>query len=180
MVTAFSWIPKCKNWVWHYAREIIQASKDVSERFRWHHSRFRQSHNILKAFAIAIRHNRGTTRTELHRVFCRWIYFHLFWEIFSLMLINIFLALLRGREGGNRPHSPPVDPPLVRVSLKANSQQPNWTTNLQFSWVEFGSCEPLYAAVTANKRINTFGLLLERAAAQNVVSKVFFTYLKYI
>jgi len=51
MVKAFSWIPKCKNYcimynlarVWNYAREIIQASKDVSVGCRWYQSRFNGS-----------------------------------------------------------------------------------------------------------------------------------------
>ena len=33
--------------------------------------------NVLKTFEMAIRNNRRTTRTELERVFCRWIYFYL-------------------------------------------------------------------------------------------------------
>ena len=50
--------------------------------------------NVPQNFDMAIWHNRRTTRTELERVFCRWIYFH-------LRSKNIFLALLRGiGEGG--------------------------------------------------------------------------------
>ena len=33
--------------------------------------------NVLTTLEMAIRHNRRTKRTELERVFCRWIYFHL-------------------------------------------------------------------------------------------------------
>ena len=47
--------------------------------------------DVLKTSEIAIRHNRRTTRTELERVFCRWIYFHLRLKI-------IFLALIREGE----------------------------------------------------------------------------------
>jgi len=37
--------------------------------------------NILKTFKIAMRCKRRTTRTELERVFRRWLYFHLRSEI---------------------------------------------------------------------------------------------------
>jgi len=33
--------------------------------------------NVLKTFEMATRHDRRTPKTELDRVFCRWIYFHL-------------------------------------------------------------------------------------------------------
>jgi len=33
--------------------------------------------NVLKTVEMATRHNRWTTRTELERVFCRWIYIQL-------------------------------------------------------------------------------------------------------
>jgi len=39
--------------------------------------------NVLTTLEMAIRHNRRTTRTELERVFCRWIYFHLRSKILS-------------------------------------------------------------------------------------------------
>ena len=38
--------------------------------------------NVLTTFETAIRHNRRTTQTELEKVFCRWIYFHLHSKIF--------------------------------------------------------------------------------------------------
>ena len=45
--------------------------------------------NVLRTLEMAIRHYRRTTRTELERVFCRWIYFHLhtkiFWPSFALI-----------------------------------------------------------------------------------------------
>jgi len=56
------------------------------------------SQNVLKTFERAIGHNRWTTRTELERVFCCWLYFH-------SRSKNILLALFRG--GGGRPHPPP-------------------------------------------------------------------------
>ena len=60
--------------------------------------------NVLETFEIAIRHNRRTRRTELERVFCRWIYFHLRSKIFSW--------LSWGQD--DRPNRPPptMDPPL--------------------------------------------------------------------
>ena len=45
-----------------------------------------------KTFEMAIRHNRRTTRTELERVFCRWIYFHLRSKIFLLALLRSAIA----------------------------------------------------------------------------------------
>ena len=45
--------------------------------------------NVPRAFEMALRHNRRTARTELERVFCRWIHGRLTFQ-------NIFLALLRG------------------------------------------------------------------------------------
>jgi len=39
--------------------------------------------NVLKTFEMAIRHNRQTTRTELERACCRWIYFNLRLKLFS-------------------------------------------------------------------------------------------------
>ena len=56
------------------------------------------SQNVLKTFERAIGHNRWTTRTELERVFCCWLYFH-------SRSKNILLALFRG--GGRSPPSPP-------------------------------------------------------------------------
>ena len=44
--------------------------------------------SVLKTFEMAIRHNRQTTRTELERACCRWIYFNL--------RLNYFLAVLPG------------------------------------------------------------------------------------
>jgi len=48
MVKTYSWIPKCKTKcimynlrVLNYAREIIQACKDISVGCRWYQSRFR-------------------------------------------------------------------------------------------------------------------------------------------
>jgi len=38
--------------------------------------------NVLETFEMAIRHNRRTTRTELERVFCRCIYFHVRSKVF--------------------------------------------------------------------------------------------------
>ena len=35
------------------------------------------SQNVIKTFEMAIRHDRRTIRTELERVFCRWMYFYL-------------------------------------------------------------------------------------------------------
>jgi len=56
--------------------------------------------NVRKTFEMAGRHSRRTTRTELERVFRRWIYFH-------SRSKKYFLALLRGWGGGDRPHRPP-------------------------------------------------------------------------
>ena len=42
--------------------------------------------NVLRTFETAIRHNRRPTRTELERVLCRWVYFHLRSKIFSVSL----------------------------------------------------------------------------------------------
>ena len=40
-----------------------------------------RAQHVLKTFETAIRRKRRTTRTEL-RVFCRWVYFHLYSKIF--------------------------------------------------------------------------------------------------
>jgi len=40
-----------------------------------------RAQHVLKTFEMAIRRKRRTTRTEL-RVFCRWVYFHLYSKIF--------------------------------------------------------------------------------------------------
>jgi len=53
--------------------------------------------NVLKTFEMAIPHDGLTTRTELERVFRRWIYFH-------SRSKKYFLALLRGWGGGDRLH----------------------------------------------------------------------------
>ena len=55
--------------------------------------------NVLKTVEMAIRRNRRATRTELQRVFCRWIYFHSRSKIVSGPL-----------TGGVAPT--PMDPPL--------------------------------------------------------------------
>jgi len=55
--------------------------------------------NVLKTSEMAIPHDGQTTRTELERVFHRWIYFDLLSQIF-------FWPSYGGRVGGNRPHPP--------------------------------------------------------------------------
>jgi len=49
------------------------------------------------------------TRTELERVFCRWIYIYLHSKIFSGPLSH----------GGRSPPSPHMDPPLISVGWSA-------------------------------------------------------------
>ena len=61
--------------------------------------------NVRKTFEMAIPHDGQTTRTELERVFRRWIYFH-------SRSKKIFSGPLTGVGGGNRPHRPPMDPSL--------------------------------------------------------------------
>jgi len=58
--------------------------------------------NVFRTFETAIRHNRRPTRTELERVFCRWVYFHLRSKIFSVSLT----------VGGIAPPLPSMDLPL--------------------------------------------------------------------
>ena len=53
--------------------------------------------NVLKTFAMAIRHNKRPTRTELEWVFCRWIYFNLC----SKTIAFSALTLLVGRQDGH-------------------------------------------------------------------------------
>jgi len=62
------------------------------------------SQNVHETFEMAIRHNRRTTRTELERVFCRRIYFHLRSKI-------LFWPSYGGRD---RSHRPPMDLSLIR------------------------------------------------------------------
>jgi len=49
--------------------------------------------NVLKIFEMTTRHNRRTTRTELDRVFCRWIYFHLRSKLYSDLLTGALAPL---------------------------------------------------------------------------------------
>jgi len=58
----------------------------------------------LGGVKLAIRFNEQTARTELDRVFCRWIYFHLRSKIF-------FWPSYAG-GGGDRLHRRPMYPPL--------------------------------------------------------------------
>jgi len=73
------------------------------------------SQTVLKTFEMAIRFNRQTTRTELDRVFCRWIYFHLRSKIF-------FWSSYAGRGVGRSPSSPPY------VSTTASGNLYDWRT----------------------------------------------------
>ena len=54
------------------------------------------SQNVITTFEMAIPHKKRTTRTELERALCRWIYFHLRSKI-------LFCLSYRGRL----PHRPP-------------------------------------------------------------------------
>ena len=63
-----------------------------------------EGQNVIKSFEMAIRHNRRTTRTELERVFCRRIYFHLRSKI-------LFWPSYGGRDRSHRPH---MDQSLIR------------------------------------------------------------------
>jgi len=85
-VKAFSWTSKCKKivhniqcWVLNYACEIIQASKDIQSDAVVT-SPDLGGQNVFKTFKMAIRQNRRTTSTELNKIFCRWIYFHLLFK----------------------------------------------------------------------------------------------------
>jgi len=83
--------------VLNYARAIIRVCKDV----QWDAvdtSRNLRGQNVLKTFETAIQRNRRTTRTELERVFCHWIYFHL--------RSKISCGLFTGRGGGDRHIAP--------------------------------------------------------------------------
>jgi len=53
--------------------------------------------NVLKTVEMATRHNRWTTRTELERVFCRWIYI----QLRSKYCAFGVLTLLIGRQEGH-------------------------------------------------------------------------------
>jgi len=59
---------------------------------------------------MAIWHKSHTTYTELERIFCHWIYFHLCSK-------NIFMAVLRGRL------HPLMDPSLTWISVRASGIQ---------------------------------------------------------
>jgi len=68
---------------------------------------------------MAIEHNRRTTRTELQRVFCRWIYFYLRSKIF-------FWPSSAGEEGGAIvpiAPPPPMDPSLTDVWSEQTHQR---------------------------------------------------------
>jgi len=86
-----------------YESEITHAkSSKRPEMFQWDAvdtSPDLAGRNVLKTSEMAIPHDVLTTRTELKRVFHRWI--HL-----DLLSKNIFLALLRGAGGGRSPPSP--------------------------------------------------------------------------
>jgi len=93
----------------NYACEIIQASKDIQSDAVVT-SPDLGGQNVFKTFKMAIRQNRRTTSTELNKIFCRWIYFHLLFKKYFFTLLG---------RGGAIPHiAPPMDQPLVS-SLKA-------------------------------------------------------------
>ena len=74
--------------------------------------------NVRKTFEMAGRHSRRTTRTELERVFRRWIYFH-------SRSKKYFLALLRGWGGAIAriaPHGS-VTVPRYSVAMSVNERE---------------------------------------------------------
>jgi len=71
--------------------------------------------NVLETFEIAIRHNRRTTRTELERVFCHWIYFHLRSKIFSWLSWGQDDRPNRPRHYGSATGPPPTDHSLLEL-----------------------------------------------------------------
>ena len=93
----------------HYVSKITHAKLSKPARmFQWDAVDTNPDlvgQNVLKTFKMAIQHNRRTTRTELERVLCRWIYSHLRLKIFPGPL-----AAVRGRSPPSP--SPPIDPPL--------------------------------------------------------------------
>jgi len=81
------------------AREIIQRM------FQWNAIDTGPNlagQNVLEIFELATRHNRRMIRTELERVFCQWIYFHLRSKIYFCPCYV-----------GDRPHHPPWIPHVL-------------------------------------------------------------------
>ena len=66
----------------------------------------------VKTFKVAIRHNRQTTRMELERFFCRWIYSHSCSKIF---LWPSYGGRKDGGGGGAIAPSPPMDLPQTFI-----------------------------------------------------------------
>jgi len=124
-----------------YAREIIQASKDVAVGCRWYLSRFRGS-KCSQNFEMAIRHKRRTTRTELERVFCLPL------DLFSLTFTIILGPL---GWGAILPMPPPLmDPPLSRIW--------RWIKKRWRSWVYPNSsqcCNFLHSYIIIGSYVNT-------------------------
>ena len=99
LVKAFLWIQKMQKlvhkiaalWVLNYAREIIQVSQGCFSRMPFDTSPDLAGQNVLKTFWMAVWHNRRTTQTQLERVFCRWVNFHLCSNFFGASRSICFL-----------------------------------------------------------------------------------------
>ena len=87
-----------------FQRDTVDTSPDLG------------GQNVLKTFEMVI--NRRTTRTELERVFCRWICFHL-----PVRSWIFFWPSYGGRSHPPPPRDPPLSAGLRYVGLEARVQR---------------------------------------------------------